>query len=145
MSYSRGLGSNGTENRGIDVGYSVVLDIAFAPQDPHVLYAAWKNIKPGDTFPEVSRKISRSVTGGKDWQTYTLDYEFSPLAVHPTNRDVIFGGERYLGIYKSNDYGQSWDAANNGISSVIVYDVAIDPNDSTHILAGSYEREPDKT
>ena len=134
----------------IDGGYSVVLDIAFAPQDPHVLYAAWKNIiKPGDTFHDVSGKISRSVSGGQYWETYTLDYEFSSLAIHPADSKVIFGGERYLGIYKSNDYGQSWDAANNGISSVIVYDVAIDPNDSAHILAGTrsgvYKRTSDKT
>jgi photosystem II stability/assembly factor-like uncharacterized protein len=132
----------------IDVGYSVVLDIAFAPQDPHVLYAAWKNIRPGNPFPDVSRKVSRSITGEKYWKTYTVDYEFNSLAVHPANSNVIFGGERHLGIYKSQDYGQSWYPANNGISAVLVYDVAIDPNDSAHILAGTlagiYERELDK-
>jgi len=131
-----------------DGGDSVVLDIAFAPQDSHVLYAAWKNIKPGDTFHDVSGKVSRSKGGGEDWETYSVDYEFNSLAVHPADSDVIFGGERCLGIYKSKDYGQSWDAANKGISSVIVYDVAIDPKDSAHILAGTlagiYEKQPDK-
>ena len=122
----------------IDGGDSVVLDIAFAPQDPYVLYAAWKNIiKPGDTFSDVSRKVSRSEDGGKHWETYTVDYEFSSIAVHPEDSRVIFGGERYLGIYKSQNYGKSWYAVNNGISSALVYDMAIDPNDSTHILAGT--------
>ena len=121
-----------------DNGNSVVLDIAFAPQNPNVLYATWKNIiKPGDTFSDVSRKVSRSMDGGKNWKTYTVDYEFSSLAVHPADSRIIFGGERYLGIYKSQDYGKSWYAVNNGISSALVYDMAIDPNDSTHILAGT--------
>ncbi|MCK5508233.1 MAG: carboxypeptidase regulatory-like domain-containing protein [Desulfobacterales bacterium] len=133
----------------INEGNSVVLDIAFDPQDPDVLYAAWKNIiKPGDTFSDVSRKVSRSVTGGQYWETYIVDYEFNSLAVHPANSDVIFGGERYLGVYKSNDHGRSWCAANNGISAVLMHDVAIDPNDSTRILAGTpagiYKREADK-
>ncbi|MEA3385928.1 MAG: hypothetical protein U9Q89_05695, partial [Thermodesulfobacteriota bacterium] len=132
----------------IDVGYSVVLDIAFAPQDPQVLYAAWKNIRPGNPFPDVSKKVSRSITGGEYWETYAVNYEFNSLAVHPANSKVIFGGERHLGIYKSQDYGQSWYAANNGISAVLVYDMAINPNNSAHILAGTlagiYEKQPDK-
>ncbi|MCK4728727.1 MAG: hypothetical protein KAT27_07385, partial [Desulfobacterales bacterium] len=115
-------------------GCRVVQDIAFDPQNPEILYAGWKNPWFGDFLP----KVSRSINGGIDWETYTVDYEFLCLAVDPTNSEVIFGGELYLGVYKSQqDYGQTWTALNNGINAVIVYDVAIDPNDSTDILAGT--------
>ena len=133
----------------IDDGYAVVLDIAFCPQDPEVLYAVWENIRPVDPSSGLSRKVSRSVNGGIDWETYAVDYAFSCLAVHPTNSEVIFGGEEYCGIYKSQDHGQSWHPVNKGIKAAIVYDLAIDPNDSAHILAGTlsgvYEKKPGKT
>ena len=121
-----------------DIACCLVWDIAFDPQNPEALYAAWN-----------WGKVSRSVTGGIDWETYTVDHELICLAVHPTNSEVIFGGELYAGVFKSENHGQAWSPVNNGINAVIVYDVAIDPNDSAHILAGTlsgvYEKKPGKT
>jgi photosystem II stability/assembly factor-like uncharacterized protein len=118
-----------------DIGSRLIWDIAFDPQNPEALYAAWNG-----------GKVSRSVSGGTDWKTYTVDHELICLAVHPTNSGVIFGGERYLGVFKSDNHGQAWNPVNNGISAVIIYDVAIDPNESGHILAGTisgvYEKKP---
>jgi photosystem II stability/assembly factor-like uncharacterized protein len=125
-----------------DIACRLVWDIAFDPRNPAVLYAAWKNIWFGDGLP----KVSRSVNGGIDWETYTVDHEFICLAVHPTKSEVVLGGEEYLGVYKSEDHGQAWSPVNNGISAVIVYDVALDPDDSAHVLAGTisgvYEKRP---
>jgi len=119
----------------------LVQDISFDPQDPEVLYAVWRNPWFGDFLP----KVARSTNGGIDWEIYTVDYEFLTLAVHPANSELIFGGELNLGVFKSQDHGQTWAPINNGINAVIVYDVAIDPNDATHILAGTisgvYEKE----
>ncbi len=121
-----------------NIGSCFVWDIAFDPQNPEALYAAWN-----------WGKISRSVNGGIDWETYTVDHGLICLAVHPTNSRVIFGGELYTGVFKSKNHGQAWSPVNNGINAVIVYDVAIDPNDSAHILAGTlsgvYEKKPGKT
>ena len=116
-----------------DVGCRVVETVVFDPQDPEVLYAAWKNPWFGDFLP----KISRSVNGGVDWETYLVDYQFLTLAVHPTDNEVIFGGDIALGLFRSEDHGQTWKPVNNGINAVIVYDVVIDPRDSKHILAGT--------
>jgi photosystem II stability/assembly factor-like uncharacterized protein len=127
-----------------DIACRLVGDIAFDPRNPAVLYAAWKNIWFGDGLP----KVSRSVDGGIDWETYTVNHELISLAVHPTKSEVIFGGEEYLGVYESEDHGQAWSPVNNGINAVIVYDVALDPDDSAHILAGTisgvYEKKPDE-
>jgi hypothetical protein len=116
-----------------DVGCRVVETIVFDPQNPEVVYAAWKNPYFGDFLP----KISRSVNGGVDWETYVVDYQFLSLAVHPTDNEVIVGGDIGLGLFKSETHGQTWTPINNGINAVMVYDVVIDPKDSTHILAGT--------
>jgi len=111
----------------------LVQDICYDPQNPQVMYAAWLNPYFGDFLP----KVARSTDGGVNWEIYTVNQEFLTLAVHPANGEVIFGGEVFSGAFKSQDHGQSWSPINNGINAVIVYDVAIDPNDSTHLLAGT--------
>lgn len=64
-----------------------VRDISFDPQNYDTLYAS------------LSKSIKRSDDGGETCQTYEHDNFFKSIAVHPTNRDVIFGGDLYLGIY----------------------------------------------
>jgi photosystem II stability/assembly factor-like uncharacterized protein len=115
------------------VGCRLVRDIQFDPRNPNIIYAAWRNPWFGDFLP----KISRSTTGGNVWETYTVDYQFFALAVHPKDSQVIFGGELSLGVFKSQDHGQTWTPMNNGINAVNVRDVAVDPNDKTHLLAAS--------
>jgi hypothetical protein len=119
--------------------------LAFDPQDPDVLYAAWENPWASDTTPKVAKGTPPYVDRNTDWEIYTVDYHFQALAVHPANSEVIFGGDRYLGVYRSQNHGQTWTSINNGINAVIVYDVAIDPKDSTHILAGTVSGLYEKT
>ena len=127
-----------------DIGCRSVRDMTFDPQNPEVLYAAWSYDSSGDRV----RKVSRSTNGGIDWETYTVKYMFTSLAVHPKNSEVIFGGERYAGVYKSENHGQAWFPVNNGIDAYgdHIYDIAIDPKESGHILAGTipgvYETKP---
>jgi len=121
-----------------------VQNLQFDPQDTETLYASWKRRDhPGWA-------VGRSSKGGESgtWKIYTTpNNDFYSLAVHPRNTkdrvtEVIFAGDFNLGIYKgiydsqADDY--SWTPVNNGINSVIVYDVAIDPNDRDHILAGTF-------
>jgi photosystem II stability/assembly factor-like uncharacterized protein/long-subunit fatty acid transport protein len=115
--------------------------VSFDPQDPDTLYTS------------SSGSVGKSNDEGITWQTYQHDKIFWSLAVHPTNSDVIIGGDIYLGIYKgvydSQVDNYTWTPINNGINAVIVYDVAIDPNESTHILAGTisgiYEKREGKS
>lgn len=67
----------------------LVQDITFDPQNPEVLYATWKNPFSDDHLP----KVARSMNGGKEWEIYTVEPEFLTLAVHPTNGDIVFGGD----------------------------------------------------
>lgn len=108
-----------------NIGCRSVRDMTFDPQNPEVLYAAWSYDSTGDRV----RKVSRSTNGGIDWETYTVKHIFTSLAVHPKNSEVIFGGERYAGVYKSKTHGQAWFPVNNGIDAYgdHIYDIAIDP------------------
>ena len=108
--------------------------LAFDPQNPDVLYAA---LGMSENF-----QLLKSTDGGINFDyVYDHDYQFITLTVHPEDSDVIFGGERLLGVYKGiynsgqNDY--TWSPINNGINAIRVNDIAIDPNDSTHLLAGT--------
>ena len=114
-----------------------VLDITFDPQNSDTIYAS------------AIEHISKSEDGGETWQTYENDTSFWSIAVHPADQDVIFGGEYNRGIYKGVYNGQAdnytWTPINNGLNAVLVQDVAIDPNDTTHMLAatisGLYEKK----
>lgn len=118
-----------------------VLDIAFDPQNPATVYAS--SVK----------SIEKSTDGGATWQSFQHDYKFKCIAVHPTMPDIILGGDHYLGVYKglygSQSGGYTWTPVNEGLTAVVVYDVAIDPDASTHILAGTisgvYEKKEDQS
>jgi photosystem II stability/assembly factor-like uncharacterized protein len=108
-------------------------DVVFDPQNPEVIYAAWRNTFFGDFRP----KLSRSVDGGATWETFTIDVDLQTLAVYPQWEGVIYGGTLYRGVYGSGDKGETWIPVTKGLSAVITLDVAVDPNDSSHLLAGT--------
>ena len=127
-------------------GCAKAYGLVFAPSDEKIVYVGWNKPEAwgGDGLP----KVSRSVDGGLTWETYTLDADLasSPktLAVHPTDPDTIFLGDQGGGILKSQDHGQTWVPVNTGLNGIVVNDVAVDANDTTHIIAatsgGVYER-----
>lgn len=116
-------------------------DITFDPNNPNIAYTVW--LSPQSWGGDGIGKVGRSTDGGGTWTAYPLGsgpsdtLEFKTITVHPSDSEVIFAGEFNEGVFKSLDHGQTWTPVSNGISSVIVYDVAVDPNDSTHIIAGT--------
>ncbi|MFV1951282.1 MAG: WD40/YVTN/BNR-like repeat-containing protein [Nitrospinota bacterium] len=114
----------------------LVADISFDPQDHNTLYATW--LRPVSWGGDGIGKVARSTDGGDTWEIYPHDYNFNLLTIHPANSEVIIAGDNTKGIFKSDDHGQTWTPISKGVNAVIVYDVAIDPNDSNHILAGTF-------
>ncbi len=111
-------------------------DISFDPQDAEVLYTTW--LRPVSWGGDGIGKVARSTDGGNTWDIYPHDYNYESLAIHPTKSEIIIAGEFKEGIFRSEDHGQTWNPVNNGVNAVIVYDVAIDPNSSNHILAATF-------
>jgi hypothetical protein len=62
------------------------------------------------------------------------------IAVNPLAPNVLYAGTVGGGIYKSSNYGQTWSAANHGITDTIVYSMAVDPGIPGLVYAGT--RDP---
>ena len=132
-------------------GCVMAADVVFAPTDANTLYAAW--MAPsyywgGDDLPKVSRGVYDPVGGTWGWNTFVVDTRYATqlycLAVGTANPDVVYGGDGGLGMVRTADYGQTWTPVNQGLDAVLVYDVDVDPNDGSHMIAASgsglYER-----
>jgi photosystem II stability/assembly factor-like uncharacterized protein len=106
--------------------------LSFHPTDPSTLYSA------GDSF-----KISTN--GGITW-TQRLGWPDSghvtSIAFHPSTPDTIYAATDVLfdyvgGVYTSTDQGKTWSEASQGITAQRIYGVAIDPQNSNNIYAGT--------
>jgi photosystem II stability/assembly factor-like uncharacterized protein/long-subunit fatty acid transport protein len=130
-------------------GCAQAFGLVFAPADTNIVYVGWMTPEAwgGDGRP----KVSRSADGGLTWETTTVEDALAShprtLAVHPTDPAILYLGDNSGGVLKSHDYGQTWTPVNIGINGVVVNDVAVDDNDTTHLIAatsgGVYERTGD--
>lgn len=59
------------------------------------------------------------------------------MAVSPTNSNVIFIGTPGAGIYKSTNGGTTWTAVFDSQNSLYIGSIAIDPNNTSIIYAGT--------
>lgn len=122
-------------NAGQTVWLQNVKALAFDPQDPDILYAsATKGTIPSNPSPTIAR--GTSPYGESQWEFFDNEKPLLTLAVHPSNSEVIYGGNE-VGAYRTQNHGQAWTQINEGINAIVVYDVAVDPNDNTHILTGT--------
>jgi len=63
--------------------------------------------------------------------------QITDLAIHPTDRDVLYASMRTSGIYKTINGGTSWQPAFEGIKNTQVLSLAIDPQDPDILYAGT--------
>ncbi len=114
-------------------GYAEIWDIAYAPSDPSVVYAATLD-SPGPVvgdFPSAIGGVYRSADGGDTWQRRNCGLENSRVTsvqVHPENPNIVVigieGGEPSFtqlagqffdgGIFRSDNGGACWTRADLG-------------------------------
>jgi len=84
--------------------------------------------------------VYQTNNGAQSWSvsnTGLSAFNGDALAVDPEKPATIyFGSQNGGGIFKSTDTGMTWTNLRNGDS---IWDIAVDPFDSTHILAVAYE------
>ena len=101
------------------------------PRKPNIIYAATAHA--GD-----ANYLYQSPDGGDTWEAYPIGYNsFLCLTVEPNDSNILYGGDRDSGVFKSLDGGVTWRAINEGIKANIVYDSAVDPNNPDILLAGT--------
>lgn len=81
------------------------------------------------------RDLLVSRDGGKTWESLTnvLPTQFTALSVNPNNLAQLYAGAEGMGLYKSDNGGQTWYAINNGIeltpgARTATSAIAIDPS-----------------
>jgi uncharacterized protein DUF11 len=97
-----------------------------------------------------TRGAYRSSNGGGSWARITAglpaDYSAYDLELAESNLSVVYLSPYLLGsiigqppqsfgVYRSNDGGTSWVAANAGIEALGAYDIEIDPTDAQIVYA----------
>jgi photosystem II stability/assembly factor-like uncharacterized protein len=103
--------------------------IAMDPIDPQTVYVGTRDAG-----------VFKTTDGGLSWQPSRTGLTFYPirsLQVDPQNPDILYAGTDFDGVWKSTDGGGTWFKSSNGLDeSLVVFRLAIDPQNSNTIYAG---------
>jgi photosystem II stability/assembly factor-like uncharacterized protein len=125
------------------VGY--VTYIAVSPWDEQLVYVitgeAWPPSNP--SAPD----LLRSQDGGETWESIRQDIgdvRFASLAHDPQVPGVLYVGAYwteagYWTVFKSLDYGDTWEPTDIPLTWSIVYDLVIDPLEPDTLFAATGE------
>lgn len=123
--------------------------VTLDPNNPHVLYVgtgennSQRSVSWGDG-------VYRSEDGGKSFKNIGLktSEHIAKILIDPRDSKIIYvasqgplwgpGGDR--GLYKSTDYGTTWDSVLYISENTGVTDVVMDPRDPDVLYAASYQR-----
>ncbi len=106
------------------IGFS---DLAFAPSNGNIVYAATGDKDASDTY---AFGILKSIDAGITWSntSWTADYNYKRLVyrliVHPSNSDIVYATTS-LGFYITIDGGVTWTKKRVGVYK----DMEIKPDD----------------
>ncbi len=103
--------------------------IAVDPVTPTTLYVAAEQRTAGQT---TYFGLFKSVDGRANWvQSGLARKKITDLEIDPATPTTVYAGtSRFAGasgVFKSTDAGQSWSAANDGLTSLLVSTLIIDP------------------
>lgn len=92
---------------------SAVYSLAIDPVAPNTLYAG-------------GNVVSKSINGGESWTHSTGTSCFiDSLAINPEQTDIVYAGTSGCGIFKSINGGDSFTAANEGLTNLYISSIVI--------------------
>ena len=106
---------------------------------------------PSTVFAGTNHGLYRSRDGGGTWQRVTtaspapngvyfnlsFGFAFVAVAIDPLNSDNIYAGIRSHGILRSSDGGNTWTAADTGLTDERITAIALDPRDPRILYAAA--------
>lgn len=111
------------ERRDTGVAGKAVLDLALDPAAAGTVYAA------------TDKGLYRSIDAGKTWKLLPgMAGEVTQVVTAPTG---VYAFRTGVGVVRSADRGQTWTQARNGLGTLPVLDLAVDPGDPRHLYAGT--------
>ncbi len=81
--------------------------------------------------------IYKSTSGGDNWEISLWFFYPSCLAVYPRNPDFIYAGSFIEGVAKTTQAGTSWSSVNQTLADSSVWCLAVSPQDSNLVYAGT--------
>ena len=102
-------------------------DLKLDPVNPSILYAVLSDVELRQ--PELVG-VYKSTNAGLGWQRTSTglpsEGQFSSLQIDPTAPDTLYVGSIGSGVYTSTDAGGTWRAVNTGLTTLDIWDLAID-------------------
>ncbi len=114
-----------------------VTDISIDPHNPKIIFAATRQDEGG---------VFRSTDGGSTWELVFRDPFVAEVVTDPRNPGVVYAGtgdhpyhdqSTGNGLFRSDDGGGSWYSVNDGLSHLAIWDLVIDPSDSSIMYLGT--------
>jgi photosystem II stability/assembly factor-like uncharacterized protein len=121
-------------NRGLEKTSLKFVTLLMDKDDPNVLYTG--------PFRGDAQAIYKTIDGGQHWYRTTYDQtgwwveSFDNTWAMTEGADSKLYVATWNGIYRSDDDGERWLARPRGLGNVIVYDLALDPQNPSTIYLG---------
>ncbi len=122
--------------------------IAIAPSNHSILWVGTgepfirSNVSLGDG-------IYKSIDGGRSWQHMGLEKtgRIGRIVIDPRNPDIVYaaalgtcyGPQQDRGVYRTTDGGKTWKQVLFVDRNTGVYDITMDPADSSKLIAASWQ------
>jgi photosystem II stability/assembly factor-like uncharacterized protein len=118
-----------------------VQSLAIDPSAPRTVFAGTNHglYRTRDGGTTWRRVVTASAAPNGVYSSFTFGFAFVAVAIDPHNPRNVYAGIRSHGILRSTDGGDTWKAADNGLTDVHVTTLGIDPRDPRVIYASTLD------
>lgn len=114
--------------------------MAIDPQNPRTLYVWAPSYENGELVPG-ENVLFQSTDGAGSWSPLKpglpVDVFVTKLSIDPQQPSTLYAAST-RGVWKSRDSGKNWNSVNVGLTTLLVPQLAIDPQHSRRVFAGSF-------
>ena len=137
-----------SESSGLLPGVSHYHSIAIDPTNPRRIYVGGG----GDQYTPAGAGMAISEDGGKTWKQsnagFQTDVHVSKVVINPNDPAIVYvttqGPTEFQdktgpghGVFKSNDYGETWERINVGLGTLEINTIALDSTDPDILYLGT--------